>query len=285
MSFLPKQFVISKLEEYLKEDAPFGDITSFLIPEIEVTGSIVSKEEGCVCGLAFAEMLFEHYGLKVESRFSDGKIVPKGIKVLTFSGPAKNVLILERTVLNIIMRLSGIATKTYKLVERVNKKKLPIKIAATRKTTPGFRYFEKYAVIIGGGDPHRWDLSDSVLIKENHLQLYENGDLSAMVQLAKKKSSFTKKIEVEVETLTQLKEVVDFYPDIILLDNFTPEAVKKAVAHIEGLNSKTPPIIELSGGINEENIENYLIPGVNVISLGALTHSYSSMDFSLDIDQ
>ena len=160
---------------------------------------------------------------------------------------------------------------------------LSIKIASTRKTTPGFRYFEKYAVKVGGGDTHRWSLSDQILIKENHIAMFKGELINEVLTKYQKLSSFSKKIDIEVETLEEFQLVLDLHPDIIMLDNFTPDKIQEAISLMNDHISGKKPLIEISGGISPENLEKFLIKGVDIISMGALTHSVRSLDFSLKI--
>lgn len=261
----------------------YGDITTELIPEKEVEANIIVKQEGIVCGIEFALVLLNSIGLEAKKLKNDGEAVVKNDILITIRGEGKLILVVERTLLNILMRLSGIATQTRKLVEIANNSKTNIIIASTRKTTPGFRYFEKFAVKIGGGDPHRWSLSDSILIKENHIAMFKGKKIGEILLNYKKKTSFSKKIDIEIENLDEFEEIVKLEPDVIMLDNFQPNQIENALNILKGIKINKLPQIEISGGINEDNIENYLIPGVNIISLGALSHSTSSLDCSLKI--
>ena len=181
------------------------------------------------------------------------------------------------------MHLSGIATQTRKLVDRVKQSGQDIKIASTRKTTPGFRYFEKYAVKIGGGDPHRWNLSDTVLIKENHLNVLGEDAIPTILNQSKITTSFTKKVDIEVESLSELKMALKLSPEIIMLDDFSTEDIQAAIEIVKQDSKQKCPLIEVSGGISEQNIDIYLIPGIDIISMGSITHSVTAIDFSLKI--
>jgi nicotinate-nucleotide pyrophosphorylase (carboxylating) len=165
----------------------------------------------------------------------------------------------------------------------ISNSKLSIKVASTRKTTPGFRYFEKYAVKTGGGDTHRWSLSDEILIKENHLALFKGELIDEILRKYQQQTSFTRKIDIEVTTLEEFEKVLNIHPDIIMLDNFTPEKIHQAIAWMNDRISGRKPLIEISGGIKPENPEKYRINGVDIISIGALTHTVRSLDFSLKI--
>ncbi len=285
VAYLPQKLLEHKLLAFLKEDMEFGDITTENMPDREVKAHIIAKESGMICGLKFVEILLESVGLKYNNAKKDGdQVTPENI-VLIIEGSSKLILAVERTILNLIMRLSGIATKTKTLVNMAAESKKAIKIASTRKTTPGFRYFEKYAVKIGGGDTHRWSLSDMILIKENHLALYQGTVIPELIAKFRQDSSFSKQIDIEVETIKQLEEALTANPDIIMLDNFLPDQIHQAIKILNKHRSGIHPLIEISGGINEENLEEYLISGIDVISLGALTHSVKPLDFSLKIQK
>jgi nicotinate-nucleotide pyrophosphorylase (carboxylating) len=256
-----------KLKDYLNEDLSGGDLTSdALLGDETAVGAIIAKEDCVVAGLEEASELFRGHGLKVTSDFKDGHDVKKGDEVLRVEGKAKAILEVERTALNFIMRMSGIATETSKLVGICRKVNKRIKIAATRKTTPGFREFEKKAVEIGGGWSHRRNLSDFVLIKDNHLKLVGSID--------------KKKVEVEVTDIDEAVLAAKLKPDIIMLDNMSPEEVEKAGKKIRDIDRDIE--IEVSGNITSENILEYA-PFADIVSMGALTHSVRSRHFSLEI--
>ncbi|MHA2053187.1 MAG: carboxylating nicotinate-nucleotide diphosphorylase [Candidatus Hodarchaeales archaeon] len=283
MAFLPDKILEEKLLTFLREDMEYGDITTEIIPDKNVKGIIIAKQDGIICGIEFALILLRSMGLEAKKLKNDGDQVAVNEVLITIKGSGKLILVVERTLLNILMRLSGIATKTKNLIKQVNDSKTNITIASTRKTTPGFRYFEKYAVKIGGGDSHRWSLSDTILIKENHLAMFKGEKISEILLKFKKKISFSKKIDIEVENLEEIEEIANLEPDIIMLDNFQPNQVESALKILKAKKINKMPLIELSGGINEKNIQNYLISGVDIISLGALTHSANSLDCSLKI--
>ena len=283
MSYLPPKIIEQKLIRFIQEDIEYGDITSDLVPNIPVQAEIIVKQDCLLCGVKFAEILLKCFDIEFQSFFKDGENVKNGDTVTQLKGMSRDILVLERTILNLLMRLSGIASYTQRLVKKVTKSNQNISIASTRKTTPGLRYFEKYAVKLGGGDPHRWNLSDTILIKENHLKLFQGDKIERMLVKAKEQSSFTKKIDIEVENLTELRTVLKFSPDIIMLDDFSLEDVFKAIKIVQKDQRKQHPLIEVSGGISEENIEQYLIPGINIISVGVLTHTVKPIDFALKI--
>ncbi|MFW9903051.1 MAG: carboxylating nicotinate-nucleotide diphosphorylase [Candidatus Thorarchaeota archaeon] len=282
MSYMPTKLLEKRLLNFLEEDINYGDITSELVPDIPIHANIISKQEGVVCGLNFAEILLKSLEVEVSSLFSDGDVVRTGDIVLQLRGLSRAILTSERTVLNLLMRLSGIATQAYNIVEKIKQMDRRTILASTRKTTPGFRYFEKYAIKIGGGDPHRWNLSDTVLIKENHLRLLGEDAIPTILNRSKSTTSFTKKVEIEVENLSELRTALKTQPDIIMLDDFSIKEIQEAIVIIKH-NTGPIPLIEVSGGISDQNIDEYIIPGIDIISMGMLTHSAPAIDFSLKI--
>ncbi|MFX0209170.1 MAG: carboxylating nicotinate-nucleotide diphosphorylase [Candidatus Hodarchaeota archaeon] len=284
MAYLPEKVLEHKLLNFLQEDMEYGDITSELIPNIPVQATIIAKQDGVLCGIAFVKILLKSLGVTVLDHYEDGNTIKQGDTILQLEGSIREILISERTVLNLLMRLSGIATQTQKFCSKVKEAKQNIRIASTRKTTPGFRYFEKYAVKIGGGDTHRFSLTDTVLIKENHLSLIGKKPIKSILLQSQASSSFTKKIEIEVENLIEFKEALELLPDIIMLDNFSTRNIRAAIEIIQKKPKHNRPLIEVSGGISKHNIDKFLIPGVDIISVGALTHSVTAIDFSLKIN-
>lgn len=266
------------LDEYLAEDIGYGDLTSdTLLTDEQATAKLLSKEACIVAGIDDLTLIFERFALKVEPKVSDGKEVAENTEILQVSGDARAILKTERLALNIISRMSGIATQTHELVDICQKINPKIRIACTRKTTPGFRYYEKKAVVIGGGDSHRYRLDDAILIKDNHIKIV--GGVQEALGRAKK-AAFSKKIEIEVETLEDAIIAAKEGANIIMLDNMTPQAVEEASNKIREANKEV--IIEVSGNITPENILDYA-PYPDVISLGWLTHSYTSKNFSMEI--
>ena len=269
----------TKIREFLKEDVGSGDITSELVvpPEEIAKGRVICKADCILAGLAEAAELFRELGAEVVRSATDGRAAKKGDIVMEVSGSARQLLAGERLALNMIMRMSGIATITHKLVQEAHSVNPNVRIAATRKTTPGFREFEKKAVLLGGGDPHRFGLFDAILVKDNHIRI-AGGIVEALKRA--KKGSFTKKVEIEAETKEDALLAVDNGADIILLDNFAP---KEFLALSAELKKRRPTVlIEASGGITPETVKEYA-KGADVISLGWLTHSVRSIDFSMDI--
>jgi len=281
------------VQRFLEEDIGRGDITSQVLLRDEVArGVIITKDRCVVAGGEDAAMAFRESMLEVERPVKDGAWVTPGTVVLRVEGLARDILKTERVVLNIMMRMCGIATHTRRLLDECRKLNPHIIIAATRKTTPGFRYFEKKAVLIGGGDPHRWGLDDSVLIKDNHIKII--GSVKEAVKRARAiiiqedtapkelRSRFAyRKIEVEVNDLDQVREAIMAGADIIMLDNMRPDEATRAYHLIKDRRPGT--VVEISGGITDDNIREYARCG-DVISIGALTHSYRSVDMSLDIE-
>ena len=270
-------------EKWIEEDIGFGDITSeALIPDDTLaTGRIIAKEQGIVAGSQIAEEIFQSKGLMVAALKEDGSEVYSGGTIIEVMGKAKDILALERTALNILMRMSGIATQTNKLVEKAKKFNPNIKIAGTRKTAPGLAKFDNLAIDIGGGDPHRFCLDDMVLIKDNHIEIV--GSIADAIKKAKEKVSFTKKIEIEVENSKDAAMASKNGADIIMLDNMDPEKIAETIEILKDFKLRKNVLIEVSGGITPENIGKFAQTGVDIISLGFLTHSAKSLDISLDI--
>jgi len=269
------------LETFLQEDYGRGDVTTdAVIAEGQTaTAEIIAKEDCVVAGLAEVLFFVKQKGLEVEQKVSDGQRVSNGTIVAKVSGDAKKMLALERVSLNIISHLSGIATTTTKAVSIAERARKGVRIAATRKTTPGLRSFEKKAVELGGGDPHRADLQDMVLIKNNHIALV--GSVKKAVQLAKKKVSFSKKIEVEVSSIEDAIKAVKAGADIIMLDNMRPAEIRNAVSELKKQKLRDRIEVEASGGVNFDNLADYAKSGADIISMGLLTHSAKSIDFSM----
>jgi len=269
---------MSRIEEYLEEDVGFGDITSDLLVREELGSARIKTNEECVlAGLEEAIEIFSMLGVSTFPMARDGDHISKGEGIVVLEGPLKKILLGERLALNFLMRMSGIATATNKVVEICRKVNRDIKVAATRKTTPGFRVYEKKAVMLGGGDPHRFRLDDAIMIKDNHLKVV--GSITQAVSMARK-ASFSKKIEVEVEVVEQALEATKAGADIVMLDNMTPDQVELAYLAVKKLNDKI--LVEVSGGITPENVSQYA-KHADIISLGWLTHSTRAIHLSLDI--
>ena len=281
---LPIPLVKRKLLAFLKEDLRFEDVSSQVIPVGQsCTAEIICKRGGIIAGMLEAQLLFELMDIKVNAPIHDGAEVQKGTILMTLEGSAQNILCTERTALNILHRMSAIATTTRKAVNVVREVNPHVRVAATRKTTPGFRVFEKRAVILGGGDPHRWALDDLVLLKDTHKAIF-GGDISKMVQVAREKASFTKKIEVEVENLTEAVAAARAGAEIIMFDNMTPEQISAALKELDRLNLRVNRIFEASGGLSFKTLSQYAATGIDVLSMGALTmYPSERVDLSLEI--
>ena len=260
----------------LKEDMSLGDITTdCLIDENSVSHAVlIAKEEGTIAGLDVAERVFHllDAGVKFKRNVNDGERVKKGDIIAEIEGSSRVLLKAERTALNFLQRLSGIATKTGEFCARV--KDLPVRIVDTRKTTPGLRFLEKYAIRAGGGHNHRFSLSDGVLIKDNHITAA--GGIKNAVETARRNIPHTIKIEVETETLEQVREALECGADIIMLDNMSLETMREAVAVI-GKGA----ITEASGNVNINTVRDVAETGVDIISVGELTHTVKAFDISM----
>ncbi len=280
---LPKDLLKKKILNYIEEDLSFGDSTSNLIPNGDeiVEAKIFLREDGIVSGITEASIIFEIFNLEIIKKARDGTLFPPDQEILHVKGRARDILQAERLALNFLMKMSGISTLTHKLQSLVNKHSKNTRVACTRKTTPGFRYFEKKAVFLGGGDTHRLNLSDCLMIKNNHVTIA--GDLIELIKEVKSKKSFTHKLEVEVKSLDEAEKVLKEGVDIIMLDNFTPEEGKNALNHLKKLNLLQNVVVEFSGGIDESNIEEYAKLQPDIISMGALTHSYNALNINLRI--
>lgn len=273
------------LAKMVYEDIGFEDITTraLIPPGLQVRGQIIAKEEGIVAGVELAVAIFTEFAVETEVLVADGEKIKQGQIIMRISGDPRSILSVERTVLNLMMRMSGIATLTRDIIKMVRSVNPHVIVAGTRKTTPGLQFFEKNAIRSGGGDTHRYRLDDSVLIKDNHLVLV--GGVAEAISRASKYVSFTKKIEIEVETLEEALQAANAGADIVMLDNMAPEGVTNVLAALEGENLRDNVIIEVSGGINSDNIVQFAKTGVDVISTGYLTHSARSLDLSLDLEK
>ncbi len=267
------------IDKFLKEDlGKKGDITSDSLFTSEVAkAKIIVKEECIVAGVKEVKKIFEKLNVTAIFFSNDGDLVKKTQVIAELDGKAASILKGERLALNILGRMSGIATETKKLVDTVKKINPNVTIAATRKTTPGFRKYEKKAVIIGGGEPHRMGLYDAVMIKDNHIKII--GSVEIAIKIVKQKIK-DKIIEIEVETEKDAIKAAELGVDVIMLDNFDPESAKKTAEKIRKINNKI--LIEISGGITKENIQRYA-SFADRISLGCITHSVKNIDFSLEI--
>lgn len=268
------------LLKFISEDAPSGDVTSeSVIPDVTCRAVIRAEQDGVAAGLLEVAALFSHFGVDVQQNTRDGETIKNGAVLLSLSGPAKKVLLVERTALNIIGRMSGIATQTRTLSDLVKTENPHCRVAGTRKTCPGLRVLDKKSVALGGGDPHRSGLSDGVLIKDNHLVLVR---VEEAITRAKAASTY-RKIEIEVETTNDALAAARAGADILLFDNMTPDSVGRTIHELEKAGLRDKVIIELSGGITAETIREYARTGADLISLGALTHTVRNFSVTLEI--
>ncbi|KAF1075398.1 carboxylating nicotinate-nucleotide diphosphorylase [Methanogenium sp. MK-MG] len=265
---------------YLNEDIPFGDVTSrAVIPDRRCTARITGKEHAIISGLAEAEALCTHCNITFTRRVSEGAEIQPGTVIAELEGTAATVLIVERTMLNLMSRMSGIATATRRVAEAAAAANPKVRIAGTRKTAPGLRLCDKQALVTGGADPHRMSLSDMILIKDNHLALVP---LEEAVRKARAYSRYVN-VEVEVETAKDALTAACSGADIILLDNMLPRDVQGTLDLLTEQGVREQVVIEVSGNITPETIESYAVLGIDTISMGSLTHTVKNIDISLDI--
>jgi nicotinate-nucleotide pyrophosphorylase (carboxylating) len=282
MSFLDNGEIIASIGEFLAEDIGRGDITTqaCVSGDVSAMGKFLAKENLVVCGIAVAEAVFIHLdeeSPEIEAFVNEGDEVQKGSVFATLKGYADVLLTGERVALNLMQRLSGIATLTRAYVKAIEGTKA--QIVDTRKTTPGLRMLEKYAVTVGGGKNHRLGLDDGVLIKDNHIALA--GGITEAVLMAKQKVGHLHKIEVEISNWAQLREALEAGADIVLLDNQTPEEAAKLVQMARQINPSV--LLEASGGMDLDKVRSFAEAGVDLISVGRLTHSARAVDISFKI--
>lgn len=282
MNLFENSYILASIAEFLSEDLGRGDITTqaCVAPDVRAQGKFLAKENLVVCGLDVAEAVFIHLdedSPEIESTVIEGDAVEAGTVFATLRGFADVLLAGERTALNLIQRMSGIATLTRQYVKAVEG--TGAEIVDTRKTTPGLRMLEKYAVTVGGGKNHRLGLDDGVLIKDNHIALA--GGITEAVTLAKKMVGHLHKIEVEISNWAQLREAIEAGADIIMLDNQTPEEAEKLVEMSRSMNPNV--LIEASGGMDLDRVRSFAEAGVDLISVGKITHSARAVDISFKI--
>jgi nicotinate-nucleotide pyrophosphorylase (carboxylating) len=283
MMFIPKKILEEKMRKFLEEDVGQGDVTTFLtIPEsIIVEAEVLAKRAGMIAGVEEALVFLESLGLQAKALISDGTEVKTKTTLLKIVGDARALLSAERTLLNLLARMSGIATMTSRIVKKIKNAGYETRVACTRKIAPGLAYFDKKAVMVGGGDVHRFHLDDMVLIKDNHIAIV--GDVEQVIKKAKESMSFSKKIEVEVQNLEGAVKAAKAGTDIIMLDNFSPKQIKKALGTLEKRKLRSRVLVEASGGINEENVLTFAATGVDVLSMGEITQSARALDMSLEV--
>lgn len=282
MNWLDNGDLLSSIGQFIAEDVGRGDITTAATvpPDVRGLGRFLAKEYLVICGLNVAEAVFVHLDgevSEIETTFNDGDEVEEGTVIGLMKGYADVLLTGERVALNLLQRLSGIATLTRQYVRAIEGTKASI--VDTRKTTPGLRLLEKYAVTVGGGKNHRMGLDDGILIKDNHIALA--GGVTEAVLAAKRKAGHLHKIEVEVTNWAQLREAIEAGADIVMLDNQTPEEAAKLVEMARNLNPSV--LIEASGGMDLDRVRSYAEAGVDLISVGRLTHSARAVDISFKI--
>lgn len=274
---MDKNLLRSQIAAFLAEDIGRGDLTSESIFGADETGSarLVAREEFIVAGIPVAKEVFalQNSDIVCSEAMTEGTRAVPGDVLLAVSGPVVDLLKAERVALNLLQRMCGIATHTSRFAEAVQG--LPVRITDTRKTTPGLRMMEKYAVQVGGGSNHRFNLTDGVLIKDNHIAAC--GSITDAVSRVREKVPHTIKIEVETDTLDQVDECLACGADIIMLDNMSPELMAEAVRKIDGR-----ALVEASGGVNLDTVRAIAESGVDIISVGALTHSAPSCDIGMD---
>jgi len=266
---------------WLLEDCPAFDYGGHVVGRGFETAVLLAKGQGVLAGVPFFEAVFGELECDVEwlEGARDGTTVRPGMRVATVTGRACDVLRGERVALNCLCRASGVATVTREMVEMTGGRQWKGRVAGTRKTTPGFRVVEKYALLVGGADTHRYDISAMVQLKDNHV--WTVGDIAQAIEKCRKLSGFTLKIEVECRSLEDAIKVAKAKGDIIMLDNFTPKA---ALSVAKSIKRDYPEItVEVSGGINSQNVLDYVDPAIDVISSSRLTQGYPSVDFSLKI--
>ena len=272
---------MSELISFIEEDAPSGDITSLaVLPDKNCRAYIRAKSSGVIAGLEESAALFRYYNVTVKKLARDGNFVRDGDQLLELDGSIHSILLVERTALNIIGRMSGITTDTWRITSEIKKINPGVKLAATRKTAPGLRNLDKKAVILGGGEPHRNTLSDQFLIKDNHLAFTSIAEAIAKARAF----SVYRKIEIEVESPGDAVIAAENGADIIMLDNMIPEEVLKTIDALKSRGLRDTVILEVSGGINKDTISEYAVLDIDIISIGALTHTVTNFDVNLEIN-
>jgi len=267
-----------ELLRFISEDIQGGDITSVLLPKKKIKAKIISRQEGVLAGVKFAGDIFRLKGCNVKIIKKDGAKLKSNQIILQISGNAGTVLSCERTALNLLSRMSGIATQTNFLVSKIRKINRKTKLYSTRKTAPGLRFFDKEAIMIGGGHKHRMSLNDMVMIKDNHLLV--TNSMECIIKNARKRH---KHVEVEVENQRDAILAASSGATIVMLDNFSPIQIKKTITTLQKKKLRNKVKLEASGGINSKNITAYAKTGVDMISVGSITNSVKSLDLSLEV--
>lgn len=274
--------VREKIREMLAEDIGSGDVTSeaLIAPEVRAQAEIVAKQPGVLAGVAEACMVFGEMGVKAEPLKSDGQRIKAGEVILHLDGPARGILAAERVALNLLMRMSGVATATREMIERVKKVNPRVLVAATRKTAPLLTYFDKRAVQVAGGEPHRYKLDEQILVKDNHLRLV--GSVAQAV-IQSREAGVKKKVEVEVSKPKDVLEAARAGADIVMFDNMSPADIKRAIRALEREGLRSRVTLEASGGIDPSNVGRYAATGVDVISSSYMTMRAPALDMSLEM--
>jgi len=267
-----------ELLRFISEDIQGGDITSVLLPKKKIKAKIISRQEGILAGVKFAGDVFRLKGCNVKIIKKDGAKLKSNQIILQISGNAGTVLSCERTALNLLSRMSGIATQTNFLVSKIRKINRKTKLYSTRKTAPGLRFFDKEAIMIGGGHKHRMSLNDMVMIKDNHLLV--TNSMEGIIKNARKRH---KHVEVEVENQRDAILAANSGATIAMLDNFSPVQIKKTITELQKKKLRNKVKLEASGGINSKNIAAYAKTGVDMISVGSITNSVKGLDLSLEV--
>ena len=267
-----------ELLRFISEDIQGGDITSVLLPKKKIKAKIISRQEGVLAGVKFAGDIFRLKGCNVKIIKKDGAKLKSNQIILQISGNAGTVLSCERTALNLLSRMSGISTQTNFLVSKIRKINRKTKLYSTRKTAPGLRFFDKEAIMIGGGHKHRMSLNDMVMIKDNHLLV--TNSMKGIIKNARKRH---KHVEVEVENQRDAILAASSGATIVMLDNFSPVQIKKTITALQKKKLRNKVKLEASGGINSKNITAYAKTGVDIISVGSITNSVKGLDLSLEV--
>jgi len=267
-----------ELLRFISEDIQGGDITSVLLPKKKIKAKIISRHEGVLAGVKFAGDIFRLKGCSVKIIKKDGAKLKSNQIILQISGNAGTVLSCERTALNLLSRMSGIATQTNFLLSKIRKINTKTKLYSTRKTAPGLRFFDKEAIMIGGGHKHRMSLNDMVMIKDNHLLV--TNSMEGIIKNARKRH---KHVEVEVENQRDAILAASSGATIVMLDNFSSVQIKKTITTLQKKKLRNKVKLEASGGINSKNITAYAKTGVDIISVGSITNSVSGLDLSLEV--
>jgi nicotinate-nucleotide pyrophosphorylase (carboxylating) len=276
--------------DWLSEDVPSFDIGGYVVGNEIKTATLLCKQAGVIAGVPFAQEVYDQCGLEVTWLIEEGTFISlQGtngkVKVATVKGPVKNILLAERTSLNILARASGVATASRNIMELAKQAGYEGTIAGTRKTTPGLRRLEKYAMIVGGVDPHRYDLSSMVMLKDNHI--WSTGSITKAVQKAKRVAGFATKIEVECQSEEEADEAIMAGADVIMLDNFTGDGLRVAAQSLKSrwqAKGKSNFLLECSGGLQEDNLKQYLCNDIDIYSTSSIHQGTRVIDFSLKID-